>query len=96
MSRTAGLGLLVFLGAVLFALMGGEYSTLDWLELRKQEREEARAIARLTEEVDSLKRFGRQLTTDRRLVERLARENFGMIRPGEFLYRLETDSLDAR
>jgi cell division protein FtsB len=77
---------------VVFALAGGEYGTLDWLSLRRQEREEARAIAELTVEVDSLKRYAKAVETDRRLMEKIAREEFGMIRKGEFLYRLQRDS----
>jgi cell division protein FtsB len=93
-SRTALFTTTVLAGAVLFGLFGGEFGTFDWLELRRQEREEREAIERLTAEVDSLRRFARRLETDRKLVEQLARENFGMIRQGEFLYRIETDSLD--
>jgi cell division protein FtsB len=93
-SRTALLTTTVLAGAALFGLFGGEFGTFDWLELRRQEREEREAIERLTAEVDSLRRFARRLETDRRLVEQIARENFGMIRQGEFLYRIETDSLD--
>jgi cell division protein FtsB len=78
-----------------YGVFGGEYGTFDWLELRRQEREERAAIARLTVEVDSLRRFAQALETDRRLQERLARENFGMIRKGEYLYRIMLDSLDA-
>jgi cell division protein FtsB len=83
------------MGAVTYGLFGGEYTTLDWLDLRRQEREERAAIAQLTAEVDSLRRFSQRLSTDRKLQERLARENFGMIRQGERLYRVMTDSLDG-
>lgn len=92
MKRTTLLGLIVFAGAVVFALMGGEYTTFDWLELRRQERAELRAIDDLTTEVDSLKRFAKAVQTDRRLQEQIAREEFGMIRKGEFLYRLQQDT----
>jgi cell division protein FtsB len=84
----------VVAGAVLFGLFGGEFDTLDWLQLRQQEKEEQRAIERLTGEVDSLRLYAKRLETDRKLLERIARENFGMIREGEFLYRIEADSLD--
>lgn len=92
MNRAKLLGWVVFAGAVVFALMGGEYSTFDWLELRRLEREERRAIADLTAEVDSLKRYAKAVETDRRLMERIAREEFGMIRKGEYLYRLQQDT----
>jgi cell division protein FtsB len=86
------LGLLVLAGAAVFALAGGEYGTLDWLQLRRQEQSEVRTIAELTAEVDSLRRYARAVATDRRLLERIAREDFGMIRKGEYLYRLEEDT----
>jgi cell division protein FtsB len=87
--------LVVLGGAAAYAVFGGEYGTFDWLELRRQERAETAAIERLEGEVDSLKRYGERLRTDRRLQEKIAREEFGMIRKGEFLYRIETDSLDG-
>lgn len=92
MSRARLLGLIVLAGAAVFALAGGEYGTLDWLELRRRERAEQRSIAELTVEVDSLRRYAKAIATDRRLMERIAREDFGMIRKGEYLYRLENDS----
>jgi len=91
-SRPKLLGIVVLVSALIFALAGGEYGTLDWLELRRQERAEQRAINELTAEVDSLKRFAKAVETDRRLMERIAREEFGMIRKGEFLYRLQQDT----
>jgi cell division protein FtsB len=88
------LGIVVLAGAAVFALAGGEYGTFDWLELRRQERMEQRTIADLTAEVDSLRRYARAVATDRRLLERIAREDFGMIRRGEYLYRLEADTAE--
>lgn len=95
MNRTRLATIAVLVGAVGFALFGGEYGLFDWLELRRETRREAAEIARLTTEIDSLKRYLDRLGTDRRLLEQLARENLGMIRPGETLYRTETDSLDG-
>jgi cell division protein FtsB len=94
--RARVVGAFVVLAAVAFALFGGEYGTFDWLELRSQERQEQAAIVELQVEVDSLTRYAKAIQTDNRLVERIARENFGMIRKGEFLYRLGRDSLDGR
>ena len=94
MSRSRLLTIVVLVGAAVFAIFGGEYSTFDWLDLRRQERQERTAIDRLTVEVDSLKRYSKRLETDRRLLEQIARENFGMIAPGEYIYHIQTDSLD--
>ena len=96
MNRPRLLTVVVLTGAALYGVFGGEYGTFDWLELRRQEHDEQAAIDRLTVEVDSLKRYAKRLETDRRLLEQLARENFGMIAKGEFLYRIETDSLDGQ
>ena len=96
MNRARVLTIAVLGGAALYGIFGGEYGTFDWLELRRQERDEQAAIERLTVEVDSLKRYAKRVETDRKLLEQLARENFGMIAKGEFLYRIETDSLDGQ
>ena len=74
------------LGAL--ALFGGEYSTLDWLKLRRQLAREQATVRALQQEIDSLARFVRELETDPLAQERVAREEFGMIRDGEILYRL--------
>jgi cell division protein FtsB len=95
-NRTRVLTVGVLAGAALYGIFGGEYGTIDWLELRRQEREERVAIDRLTLEVDSLKRYAKRVATDRALLEQLARENFGMIAKGEFLYHIESDSLDGQ
>ena len=88
MSRTrlaAAAGALA-LGAL--AVFGGEYSTLDWLKLRRQLAREQATVRALQQEIDSLARFVRELETDPLAQERVAREEFGMIRDGEILYRL--------
>jgi cell division protein FtsB len=79
---------LVVLAMAVFALEGGEYGTTDLLRLKGQVREEQAAIVRLRHEVDSLARFERALTTDSATQERVARELYGMIRPGEVLYQV--------
>jgi cell division protein FtsB len=76
------------LAAALFALEGGEYGTRDLLSLRRQVREEQSRIAALRHDVDSLNRVARLLKTDARTQERVARERYGMIRPGELLYQV--------
>jgi len=72
----------------LFLLLGGEYNTFDWIKIRRLEREEQVRVAELQQTVDSLTKVARALAKDRRVQERVARENFGMIRKGEHLYRL--------
>ena len=74
--------------ALYFAFQGGEYGTLDLRQLRKEVVEESTSVARLHQVVDSLERLATAIEKDPRMQERVARERFGMLRPGEFLYRL--------
>lgn len=69
-------------------VFGGEYSTLDWLALRRQVAEERQAVQQLRATLDSLGRLAHDLETNPAAQERAAREQFGMIRDGEILYRL--------
>ena len=88
MTRTAwaGIGVLVLAGIVV--VQGGEFSTWNYIELKRRVAEERRAVAQLEREVDSLVRRLKAVETDPAVQERLARERFGMSRPGEHLYRL--------
>jgi len=74
--------------ALYFALQGGEYGTLDLLQLRREEAEEQADVLRLQALVDSLTTAAIAIELDPRVQERVARERFGMIKKGEFLYRL--------
>jgi cell division protein FtsB len=78
-------GLLI---ALYFALQGGEYGILDMRQLRQEEVEESTTVAQLERLVDSLERVALAIERDPRMQERVARERFGMLRKGEFLYRL--------
>lgn len=89
-ARIAGIAAAVVLA--FFALLAGEYSTLDWLSLRASLAREETAVRELRAEVDSLTRLVRALETSPAAQERAAREEFGMIRDGERLYRLVPDS----
>jgi cell division protein FtsB len=86
LGRWAIIAGLVF--ALYFALQGGEYGTLDLRQLRREAVEESTNVARLQYLVDSLERVATAVERDPRMQERVARERFGMLRPGEFLYRL--------
>lgn len=71
-----------------FAVQGGEYGTTDILRQRNRMAEFRGAIDSLQQSVDSLEALAEALRTDRALQERVAREEFGMIREGEILYRI--------
>ena len=79
----------VILGGIAFGGLGGEYSTLNWWTLRQQVTDENSAIERLRVEVDSLSKVAQALETDPVIQEKVARESFGMLRPGEIEYRVE-------
>ncbi|HEU5261521.1 MAG TPA: septum formation initiator family protein [Gemmatimonadales bacterium] len=85
-ARIAALVAAVVLAALAF--QAGEYGTLDWLTLRRQLAQERQAVRELEIEVDSLARQAHALEGDPVAQERAAREEFGMIRRGEILYRL--------
>ena len=78
-----------------FGLWGGEYNTGDWLTLRRQVRSERAAIDSLHTALDSLRRDAIAIEGDPVTQERVAREQFGMIRPGEILYRIEGATVDS-
>jgi len=71
-----------------YAVEGGEYGTTDLLALKGQVRRAREDIVRLRDDVDSLRRIERALQTDAVLQEKVARELYGMIRPGEILYQV--------
>ncbi len=74
--------------ATYFALQRGEYSVLDLRKLQQEVVEESTNVVRLQHLVDSLGRLAAAIERDPRMQERVARERFGMLRQGEFLYRL--------
>ena len=89
------LGLVLLVGAAYFALFGGDYSLLDLHGIRVEtEREQAR-LAEVRAEVDRLRARADSLEKDDATIERIARERWGLIVPGERLYRFENGSAPA-
>ncbi|MDB4893049.1 MAG: Septum formation initiator [Gemmatimonadetes bacterium] len=82
------------IAALVFAVQGGEYGTRDLMRQRARKRTLVSTIDSLQHVVDSLKRYKRRVETDPALQERIAREEFGMVRGSkELLYRFaEPDS----
>ena len=73
--------------ALYFVVAGGEYSIL---EARRADAELAASraeISAMRQEIDSLGQRIEALRTDDELLERVARERYGFIRDGEYLYR---------
>ena len=80
--------LAVIVAALVFAVQGGEYSTLDLVRQRRERQHMTSAIDSLTRVVDSLRKYRDRLQRDPKLQERIAREDFGMVRgTKELLYR---------
>jgi cell division protein FtsB len=85
-ARWAAVAALAF--ALYFAIQGGEYGTTHLLELQGDVGREQEQVARLRVVVDSLTRAAEAIRRDPRVQERVARESFGMIRKGEYLFRI--------
>src|SRR4051812_25957563 len=74
--------------ALYFAVQGGEYSTVDLYVLRNRTARISHEVDSLQLHVDSLSRFLRLVKSDSATMERIAREEFGMVRgEKEILYR---------
>lgn len=74
--------------AVYYAVFGGEYSLLELRRARAEIQSQERELVALNQTLDSLRAWVDSLQNDSATLERLAREQFGMIREGEVLYRL--------
>ena len=85
------------LGALWFAIEGGEYGTRDLLAQKRRRARLQSQIDSAQHVVDSLRRYKKRLETDPVLQERIAREEFGMVRgTKEILYRIAEDSGKGR
>lgn len=85
----------VMLVAILFAVQGGEYGTSDLFRQRSRRAALVAAVDSLQRQVDSLRAYREALATDPEVQERVAREEFGMIRDGERLYRFAEPAAEA-
>ena len=89
-------GLLVLFAAVVFAVQGGEYGTTDLFQQRSRKAHLLAQIDTLEGQVDSLARVKRSIETDPTVQERIAREEFGLVRGDkEILYRFAEPKGDA-
>ncbi|MBI2796290.1 MAG: septum formation initiator family protein [Gemmatimonadetes bacterium] len=84
------------LGAAWFAVEGGEYGTHDLWQQRARSRELTDSVRTLSRVVDSLETYKRLVLTDPATQERIAREEFGMVKGGkELLYRFAPAAGDS-
>ncbi len=82
----------LILGALVFGAQGGEYSTRDLFVLNAKTRRLTHQVDSLQRQVDSLGRVVKLVKTDSATQERIAREEFGMVRGDkEILYRFGED-----
>ena len=80
--------MLVLLAALYFAVQGGEYSTADIVRQQLAKRRMRAEVDSLQRLVDSLGKALDAIETDPAVQERIAREEFGMVRGDkELLYR---------
>ncbi len=87
----------IVIAAVVFAVQGGEWGTDDLLAQRARAARLRAQIDTLKREVDSLARVKKAILTDPVVQERIAREEFGMVRGDkELLYRFATPPDTAR
>ena len=83
---------LAVLAVLYFAIEGGEYGTSDLLSQGRRERALTQETDSLQRVVDSLIAYRRAVQTDPAVQERIAREEFGMVRGDrELLYRYAED-----
>ncbi|MGQ0640533.1 MAG: FtsB family cell division protein [Gemmatimonadaceae bacterium] len=88
LSAKRALGVLAALGVAYFAIEGGEYGTSDLIRQRMRKQRLRSEIDSLTRQIDSLENYRKQILSDPVLQERIAREQFGMVRGDkELVYR---------
>jgi cell division protein FtsB len=75
-----------------FAVFGGEYSLLEMQRIRQERALEQQRLVQAEAELVRLRARVDSLENDSATIERIAREKWGMIRPGERVYRFEGDS----
>ncbi|MDE0899129.1 MAG: septum formation initiator family protein [Longimicrobiales bacterium] len=73
--------------AAYYAVFGGEYSAFELRSVRADIDVEEWELSEVQQEIDSLSAWVDLLENDAATIERVAREDFGMIRDGETLYR---------
>lgn len=81
---------LLVIGGVVFAVQGGEYSTRDLWRQRQMKQRLVTETDSLSRVVDSLKKEADAVQNDRATQERIAREQYGMVKGDrEILYRFD-------
>jgi len=85
----------LLLATVYYAAFGGEYTVFELHATRKAVETERAHLETLRTRIDSLDAIADSLEHDPATIERIAREEFGMIREGETLYRFADREADV-
>jgi cell division protein FtsB len=87
----------IVVAALVYAVQGGEWGTDDLLAQRSRAARLRAQIDSLKHDIDSLSKVKKSILTDPAVQERIAREEFGMVRGDkELLYRFTTKPDTAR
>jgi len=78
---------ILLLATLYFAVFGGEYSVFEVRATRAHVGVEEARLAEVSAQIDSLAAWADSLANDPATIERVAREEYGMVREGETLYR---------
>jgi cell division protein FtsB len=97
LSRVAFRGLLgaILLAAAYYFIMGGEFNVFDLRELRSEHADMEVRVDSLNAAADSLDAWADSLSDDPAVIERVAREDHGMIGDGERVYYFVPDTAEA-
>jgi cell division protein FtsB len=89
---------LAAIGAAVYAIQGGEWSTVDLVRQTSHLARLHHDVDSLNHDVDSLKKYKQAVLTDPVAQEKIAREEFGMVRGNkEILYRFtEPDTASGK
>lgn len=88
-TRTRRLFLFGVIGVALyFGAAGGDYSVIDARRAEDELAARRAEIRRVHQQIDSLRARIAGLREDDEVLERFARERYGFIRDGEYLYRI--------
>ncbi|MCP4726472.1 MAG: septum formation initiator family protein [bacterium] len=87
-------GIAVF---VVYVYGFGDYGLYQYYKLLQEESRLKAEVERLETEADELKEIKQQLLKeDPDYIQRIAREKFGLVKPGEKIYKLTPDSRKDR
>jgi cell division protein FtsB len=89
------LGLLLLIGAGYFAVFGGDYDVFDLRRVRRERALEEQRAREVSIEVEALRARRDSLANDSATIEHIAREQYGLIRDGERLYRFADTAADS-